>query len=141
MTDQLQQRPVPIPDPESQPYWDAAAEHVLKLPYCGTCNRFMFPPRPACPACLDSTVTWTEVSGKGTLYSFAVMHDSYVKGFDPPFLIAQIEIDEQRGLRLTANLVGCAPGDAAIGMPVTVTFEERAEGMTVPQFKPAGADD
>jgi uncharacterized OB-fold protein len=138
MADQLKQRPVPIPDAESQPYWDAAAEHVLKLPYCGSCKRFMFPPRPACPACLDSTVTWTELSGRGTLHSFAVMHDSYVTGFDPPFLIAQIELAEQPGLRLTTNLVDCAPKDAVIGMSVSVIFEERADGVTVPQFRPTG---
>ncbi len=138
MADQLKQRPVPISDAESQPYWDAAAEHVLKLPYCESCKRFMFPPRPACPACLDSTVTWTELSGKGTLHSFAVMHDSYVTGFDPPFLIAQIELAEQPGLRLTTNLVDCAPKDAVIGMSVSVIFEERADGITVPQFRPTG---
>jgi len=77
-----------------------------------------------------------EVSGRGTLYSFAVMHESYMRGFEPPYLIAQVELEEQPGLRLTANLVGCDPADAVIGMPVSVTFEDRGAGISVPQFQP-----
>ncbi|MYK34477.1 MAG: OB-fold domain-containing protein, partial [Chloroflexi bacterium] len=48
----------------------------------------------------------------------------------------QIELDEQPGLRLTTNLIGCEPDDARIGMRVEVTFEDRGEGVAVPQFRP-----
>ena len=65
------------------------------------------------------------------------MHESYMRGFDPPYLIAQVQLDEQPGLRLTTNLVECEPGDARIGMAVEVTFEDRDDGVAVPQFRPA----
>jgi len=136
MTEHRTQRAIPLADHESQPYWDAAAQHILKLPYCESCKRFRFPPRPTCPVCLDFQLIWMEISGQGTLYSFAVMHDSYVTGFQPPFLIAQIELVEQPGLRLTTNLVDCTPTEAVIGMPVSVIFEQRGEDVTVPQFRP-----
>lgn len=129
-------RPLPVPDPESQPYWDAAARHALELPYCDACARYVFPPRPACTSCPDE-LRWVAVSGRGTVYSFAVMHESYMRGFDPPYLVAQIELDEQPGLRLTTNLIGCEPDDARIGMRVEVAFEDRGEGVAVPQFRPA----
>ena len=130
-------RPVPVPDPESQPYWDAAARHALELPYCDACARYVFPPRPACTRCLAAPLRWVAVSGRGTVYSFAVMHESYMRGFDPPYLVAQVELDEQPGLRFTTNLIDCEPGGARIGMRVEVAFEDRGEGVAVPQFRPA----
>ncbi len=129
-------RPIPIPDPESQPYWDAAARHSLELPYCNACARYVFPPRPTCTRCLGE-LRWVAVSGRGTVYSYATMHESYMRGFAPPYLVAQVELDEQAGLRLTTNLIDCAPDDAHIGMRVEVAFEDRGDGVAVPQFRPA----
>ncbi len=134
--DEVSRKPAPVPDPESQPYWDAAAKHLLKIPYCTNCSLFVFPPKPICPNCTKSHLEWTEVSGNGRLYSFAVMHESYMRGFDAPYVIAQVELDEQSGLRLTSNLIDCEVSDAVIGMPVTVAFEQRADGVSVPQFRP-----
>ena len=136
MANQSSNKPVPVPDAETQPYWDAASQHSLKIPHCDSCGEYVFPPRPGCPGCLGSPLEWVEVSGRGTLYSFAVMHESYMRGFEPPYLIAQVELEEQPGLRLTANLVGCDPAGAVIGMPVSVTFEDRGAGISVPQFQP-----
>ncbi len=129
-------KPAPVPDAETQPYWDAAARHVLSLPHCQDCDRYVFPPRPICPRCLGAPLEWVELSARGTLYSFAVMWESYMKGFDAPYLIAQVELDEQPGLRLTTNLIDCDPSGARIGMPVSVAFEDRSDGLAVPQFRP-----
>ena len=131
--------PAPIPDAETQPYWDAAARGALMLPRCGGCGFYVFPPRPVCPRCRNAALEWTELSGRGVLYSFAVMREGYMKGFDPPYLIAQIELDEQPGLRITANLLDCDPADARIGIRVAVVFEERLGGVAVPQFRPEEA--
>ena len=42
---------------------------------------------------------------------------------------------EQDGLRLTTGIVGCAPDDVEIGMPVQVTFEQY-EDVWLPFFEP-----
>lgn len=136
MTNQSSNKPIPVPDAETKPYWDAALQHQLKLPHCNRCGLYVFPPKPICPNCLDAPMEWIKVSGRGTLYSFAVMHESYMRGFEAPYLIAQIELEEQSGLRLTVNLVDCDPLNALIGMPVIVTFEDRGAGISVPQFRP-----
>ena len=132
-------KPAPVPDAETQPYWDAAARGVLSLPHCGGCDFYVFPPRPVCPRCRNAALGWTELSGRGVLYSFAVMRESYMKGFDAPYLIAQVELDEQPGLRITSNLLDCDPADARIGMRVALAFEERPGGVAVPQFRPEEA--
>ena len=127
--------PAPVPDAETQPYWDAAARRELRIPRCAACARLVFPPRPVCPLCLGP-LEWAEVSGRGAVYSYAVMRESYMRGFPPPYLIAQVELDEQPGIRITTNLVDCDPADARIGMRVAVVFEERDGGVVVPQFRP-----
>ena len=80
-------KPFPIPDINSAPFWKAAQEHKLKLPKCQKCGHIAFPPRPGCPRCFG-TMEWTEMSGRGTVYSYSIMHDTFIRGFDPPFLTA-----------------------------------------------------
>jgi len=48
-----------------------------------------------------------------------------------------VDIEEQEGLRLTTNLVGCQPDEVRIGMAVQVCFEEREDGIFLPLFEPA----
>ena len=47
-----------------------------------------------------------------------------------------MDIEEQAGLRLTTNLVGCDAEEVAIGMRLKVCFEEREDGIFIPLFQP-----
>ena len=62
-------------------------------------------------------------------------HQPWIPGFDPPYVVAIVEIDEQASVRLMTNIVGCAPDDVRIGMPVQVTFEQH-DDVWVPRFEP-----
>ena len=64
-------------------------------------------------------------------------HQPWIPGFEPPYVIAIVEIEEQPGLRLTTNLVGCTPEELRMDMPVRVVFEERDDGIFLPLFEPA----
>ena len=132
-----QQRPIPQPDLESAPYWEAAKSHKFLMPKCTACGNRFFPPRHFCPKCLSERVEWSAVSGKGTVYTYCVMHDTFVPGIKPPLAVAQIELNDQPGLRITANILECRPEDVRIGMPVEVTFEQVGPGVVLPQFRPA----
>jgi hypothetical protein len=129
-------KPLPFADIDTAPYWEAAREHRLIAQRCGDCGTLLFPPKPRCPACLTSELTWTDLSGTGTVYSFCVMHMSLIPGYEPPYVVAQIELDDQPGLRITTNVVDCAVDAVRIGLPVAVTFEERTPETTLPQFRP-----
>jgi uncharacterized OB-fold protein len=87
---------------------------------------------------LSPTVTWLQASGKGTLYSFVLMHQIYHPGFasEVPYVIAQVDLEE--GLRIITNIVGCSPANLQIGMPLEVTFEAITNEVTLPKFKPVG---
>ena len=131
-----QAKPLPQPDLDSQPYWEAARQHKLMLPRCQRCGHTSFPPRPRCPRCLSQDLAWTELSGRGVVHSFCVMHDDLIQGFQPPYVIAHVELEEQAGLLLTSNILDCPTDQVRIGMLVEVTFEEVTEEVSLPQFRP-----
>jgi uncharacterized OB-fold protein len=125
------------PTPLTQPFWDAARQHKLLVQHCRACAKKFFRPEIACPHCRSRDWEWVESSGKGTLYSFSVMHRSPSPAFTAPFIFAAIEMNE--GWTLFSNLVGLEIADARIGMPVEVSFHAISDALTVPLFRPAPA--
>ena len=81
-------RPAPSPDGESERYWAAAKAHRFELPHCTACNAWIFPPRALCPSCWTEP-EWKAPSGRGTVYTFSIMRDSFMKGFPPPYVVAE----------------------------------------------------
>jgi uncharacterized OB-fold protein len=130
--------PVPVPTPETRPFWAAARRHELSLQRCRACGAHVFYPRAACPHCLGGDLEWRRVCGRGRLHTFTVVHRGQ-KGFPlgPPYVIAIVELDE--GPRMMTNLVGIEPDPAKleIGMPVEVVFEDVSAEVALPRFRPA----
>ncbi len=77
------------------------------------------------------------MSGRGEVYSVTVNHQSWDGGTEP-YAIVLVTFPEQEGLRLTTNVVGCAPEDVHIGMPVQVAFEQR-DDVWFPLFEPVAS--
>ncbi len=67
-------KPVPVPTPETQPFWDGCAAGELRIQRCDDCGRPYFYPRPVCPACGSQNVRWFTASGRATLYSYVINH-------------------------------------------------------------------
>jgi len=128
-------KPKPRPAPESLPYWQAARDHRLALPKCDDCGKFWFPPTRTCPHCLSSRFQFSEVSGKGKIYSFVTYHRVYRPAFaqDVPYVVALIELDE--GPRLLSNIIGVSPDEVACEMKVEVVFDDYDEEISIPKFK------
>ena len=76
------------------------------------------------------------MSGRARLLTWTVNHHPWIPGFEPPYVIAIVEIEEQRGLRITTNLVNCTPEELRMDLPVRVLFEERDDGVFLPLFEP-----
>lgn len=129
-------KPVPRPTPETQPFWDGTAAGELRIQRCRACQRHYFYPRPSCPRCGSADVEWVRASGRATLYSYVINHRP-APGFDGPYTIAVVELEE--GVRMMTNLVGVRPDpeELVLDMPLRVTFEERGD-VHVPLFEPAG---
>ena len=106
--------PVPVPSPETEPFWTAAREQRLVLPRCNGCGGHWFPPSLACPLCGFERYSWVPASGRGTVFSFVVYHRVYHRAFKEkvPYVVAVIELEE--GPRLISNLVGIARGSERV---------------------------
>jgi uncharacterized protein len=129
-------KPLPQITPEMRPFWDAARRHRLVVQRCGGCGTHRFPARDICSRCLSREAEWVPVSGRGSVFSWAVMHQVYHPGFaaDVPYAVVVVELEE--GARLISNLVGCPIGDLAPGMPVEVAFDDVTPEVTLPKFRP-----
>jgi uncharacterized protein len=129
-------RRLPRPTTESQPFWDALARHELVVQRCGSCGRFFFPPSNRCQHCWSDDVAWEPVSGRGRLYSFTVFHRAYAAELADqlPYVVGVVELDE--GPRLITNVVGCAPGDVRVDLPVEVVFDDLTDEVTLHAFRP-----
>ncbi len=127
--------PVPEPNSDSRPYWDAAREGRLVVRQCRACGQRHFMPRGQCPACWSDDLEWIDCSGFGTVYSLSTVHRAPTPDFAgiAPYVVALIDLDE--GPRMFANIVGAGARDASIGERVQVAFERRGESMALPQFR------
>ena len=134
-------KPLPAITTEAKPFWDAAAQQKLIIQRCHDCNAWVWTPRPSCNECGSEKVEWTQMSGKGEIYSFTVIRQvvgrAASKAFEPdiPYVIAWVDLDE--GPRLITNVIGCPVEDVKMGMKVTVQFEKASEKIWLPKFKPA----
>ena len=129
-------KPIPVPDNVSAPFYDGARDGKLMLQHCDACGGWSFPVRERCPHCFAGNLGWKAASGRGTLYTFAIMHQVMNPGFasSVPYNVSQIDLDE--GVRMVANVVGVANKDLRIGMKVEAFFDDVGDGVRVPKFRP-----
>jgi uncharacterized protein len=128
--------PVPQVNDDNRAFWTGGRTGELRIVRCDDCGYYIHPPSPRCPRCLSDDVEPHAVSGRGRVYTFTVNQRAWSPGLEVPYVIAIVQLDEQRDLRLMTNVVGCAPGDVAIDLPVQVEFRQQGD-VYVPVFRPA----
>lgn len=128
--------PVPLPDEDSGPFWEAAARHELIAQRCAACRRWRHPPRPMCPECNSFEQEWAPVSGHARVWSWIVAHPPLLPAFAEraPYNVVVVELEE--GIRMVGNLVGVANDEIREGMSVRATFEDVPDGIALPQWEP-----
>lgn len=129
-------RPLPEPDESSAAFWAAAARHVLTLAKCSRCGEMTLPPDVTCPHCLSTEpqFTFEPVSGRGRIRTWTVIRQSFLRGFDVPFVLVDVELEHQPQVRMVARLLAAVDTPLAIGLPVQAAFEDLAPGVSVPAF-------
>lgn len=129
-------KPTPQADAETAPFWEAAAEGVLKIQHCRACETRVFYPRLVCPECLSEDLDWAEVSGEATIHALTVVHRAAAAFRDDlPFAVALVDLAE--GPRMMTRILADDPGALRIGDPVRVRFMPQGDGPPLPFFAPA----
>jgi uncharacterized OB-fold protein len=118
--------PPPV-NPETKPFWDAAAEGRLLVKKCLECGEVHYYPRSICPFCHGGRTEWLPASGRGTIYSYSVMRRA-----PEPYAIAYVALEE--GPKMLTNIVDCAFDDMAVGKAVRLVWQPSEGGPPVPMF-------
>ncbi len=132
----MYEKPLPVIDEESQPFWQAAREHRLAIMRCRDCRRAFFYPRALCPHCHSDAVEWMKASGRGTIYTFTIARRGAGPAFkaDVPYVIALVELEE--GPRLMTNIVTSDVASVRIGQAVKAIFDDVTDEVTLVKFAP-----
>ena len=131
-------RILPKVNPDTEFFWTGGESGELRFLRCGDCHYYIHPPTPVCPRCLSRNVAPAAVSGRATVATYTVNYQPWIPGFDPPYVIAIVEIEEQPDVRLMTNIVECPPDAVYVGMPVEVRFEQH-DDVWIPLFAPRAA--
>ncbi len=129
-------KPIPVPDEASRPFFEGTVRGELMLQHCRACGAWMWPLRVRCIVCFSDQLAWEASAGTGTLYSWTMVHQVFHPGFagEIPYNVAQVDLDE--GVRMITNVVGVAPDELRLGMPLEVTFERISADVALPKFRP-----
>jgi uncharacterized OB-fold protein len=123
------------PSVETLPFWEGTQNNRLMLQQCRSCGRMRHYPRDVCPHCFSDQFEWVECAGRGTVYSYTIVHRAPSPAFasQVPYVVANVRLAE--GPHMMSRIAGCAPGDVRIGMAVRVQFEPAGE-FKLPIFVP-----
>lgn len=144
----MSDRPVPVPDEGSAPFWAAAARGELVLARCSKCERRTHPPAPVCPNChhTEPGFTFEPAAPTGTVRSWTVLRQPFLPGFvdDLPILLVDAAIDDTlhadgTEVRLIGRLLDGVDVPIALGAAVVVDFEQLGDGVAVPAFRLASS--
>jgi uncharacterized OB-fold protein len=96
---------------------DSAGKATLVASECADCQKRVFPPTDVCPECLSENLTRVNLSRRGTLYSWSVVHAA-PKGWSLPFIAAYVDLPEC--VRVFAHMVDVDPTSLVMDMDVEV---------------------
>jgi uncharacterized OB-fold protein/acyl dehydratase len=128
-------KPMPISTEISAPFWEGLKAERLLIQQCNACDHWVFYPRRHCPSCLAHDLTWREVSGAASLYSFTIARIATLPDFadEMPQKLAVVELQE--GVRINTTLVGLDEDQIRIGMRLKPVFAEvDAKGARLLRF-------
>jgi hypothetical protein len=128
---QSQERKIqaPVPNLETQGFWDACAQGKLMIGKCSVCGKAHYYPRALCPFCFSDQTELQQASGNGVIYTYSVMRRTPV-----PYAIGYVTLAE--GPTIMTNIVDCDLDQIRIGQPVRLVFKPSDGGPPVPMFTP-----
>jgi uncharacterized OB-fold protein len=129
-------KPLPVPTPKTQPFWDALKARRVDIQRCAACQRWVFFPRVRCPHCFSTDLVWTTVSGEGEIHTFTISRLPTLPELadEVPQKLAVVALNE--GVHINTTLVGLAEDEIRVGMRVKPVFDD-VGGMTLLRYTAA----
>lgn len=134
----MSERPIPnLDDHDTGGHWAAAKRGEVALRVCTDCDTVLHLPKAYCHACGGWSTEWRAMAPTGTLYSYTVTERLLRPGFEPPYTVVVVELDDAP----EARLFGCLEGrpELTIGMPMRARFDPVDDEVTLVQWDPVPA--
>ncbi|WP_076593840.1 Zn-ribbon domain-containing OB-fold protein [Herminiimonas arsenitoxidans] len=128
-------RPLPQLNELNTFFWTSGADGKLRMQRCQDCRKWLHPAGVNCPHCMSRNIAPEALSGLGTIAALTINHQPWLPGVEVPYAVAIVNLDEQKGLNLTTNIVGVPIAEIHIGQRVQVKFEH-IEDVFLPLFTP-----
>lgn len=100
---------------------------------CTRCGKIHLPPRPLCDNCFSQQFEWMEISGKGKLVTYTVIHIA-PQQFQAlaPYAVGIVELEN--GLRIPGMIQGATQEQLQIGMELAIDFGACSTAQPWPQW-------
>lgn len=128
-------RPVPLPNADNAPFYEAARRGELRFQRCTDCLAFRHYPRPVCPECSSRAFSWERASGHGTVYTWTIVRGPTLPAFEAKLPYNVIDVLLEEGIHFVSELLDCEPHEIEAGMPVHAVFETVDEDITLVKFR------
>jgi len=101
---------------------------------CKRCGKTHLPPRPLCDNCYSQEFEWVEVSGKGKLLTYTVIHIAPTQ-FQAlaPYAVGILQLEN--GLKLPGMIPNVPPEQLKVGMELAIDFGTCSTTQTWPQWQ------
>ncbi|MCP5364521.1 MAG: Zn-ribbon domain-containing OB-fold protein [Thermomicrobiales bacterium] len=128
---------LPQPDVLTQPFWDTARRHELAIQECGECGKLRHPPMAMCSGCGSETYGWRTLSGRGTLYSFVIVHQTALPDWREavPYNIVLVTPEEAPGITLYGNIIDFDDSKLKVGLPLVAVFDDVTSEDTIIRWR------
>lgn len=127
---------LPQIDEVSRPYWEGALAGELRLQRCADCGTVWHPPQYTCPGCMSFDTVWFPAKGSGSVDSFTIVRHSVHPATDGQVPYAVILVRLEEGPLVVSGIRECDFDDLQVGQRVEAVFEQVADGVALPYFRP-----
>ena len=128
-------RPLPRGEDYNGEFYAFCREHELRFQRCTTCTTWRHMPRESCRNCGSFEWGWELSSGRGTIFSWTVIHRALHPGFAEALPYAAVVVELEEGVRLVSHVSNLSLDELKLGTPVEVFFEEVTEEVTLHKFR------
>lgn len=118
------------------PFWEGTREGRFLLHRCDICGTHYWPAS-CCVAHGGQAMQWVDASGRGSLYTYTIMHHAYTAAMKDkvPYVVGVVKLTE--GPFFHSNVIGVPVDEVAVGMELAAEMEPHESGLTLPMFRRA----
>ncbi len=101
---------------------------------CKKCGKIHLPPRPLCDNCYSQEFEWVEVSGKGKLLTYTIIHIAPPQFVAlAPYIVGIVQLENS--LKLPGMVSGVAESKLEVGLELVIDFKACSVGQAWPQWQ------